>query len=108
MIDTGQTSVTQIEVPIKMSATPVVEAKKTESWSAAIQNLGALAAVVSLTLADKISGEVASGMILAITGVIALPALRRSGSAGAGAIGTIGVVALCWPAIKFLPFGLFR
>ena len=67
--------------------------KPTHPWAAAVQNLAALAAIVALSLTDKISGEVASGMILAVTGVIALPALRKNG----GDIGTVGVLALASP-----------
>ena len=67
-----------------MTATP---------W-AALQNISALAATVALALSDKITGEAALVAVLAVTGVIALPALRKGG----GTTGTLGVFALAAPA----------
>lgn len=74
---------------------PIIAARRAESWSAALQNLGALTAVTWLTLADKLSGDVAAGMILAVVGVITLPALRRNpSSAGSVGIGMLAVGAI--------------
>lgn len=83
--------------------------ERKENWSAAIQNLGALAAIVILAMADKISGEWAAGMILSVTGVIALPAVLKGGKSGpasdgpqGGNIGTIGIIALAGPGLRIV------
>lgn len=84
--------------------------ERKENWSAAIQNLGALAAIVILAMSDKISGEWAAGMILSVTGVIALPAVLKGGkSTGStsdgpqgGNIGSLGIIALAGPSIRIV------
>lgn len=81
----------------------VTQLPSSNPWAPAAQNICALAAIVSLALADKINGEVASGMILAVTGVIALPALRKGGAGHhAGTLGCLTFAAPAWRAVTLL------
>lgn len=76
-----------------LSPQTVIAAVPRNPWPAAIQNILALAAVVTLTLSDKINGNTASVMILAIIGVIALPAVMTKGKTGLGSVGIFALVA---------------
>ncbi len=66
-------------------------------WPAALQNITALIVTGYLAQTQVIPGQMAGGMILAILGVIAIPALKAPKTGQTmippGTTGTLGIVA---------------
>lgn len=96
-------------ISVRTSDDVPVVVRVEQAHGAMLQNLGAIAAIVSFVLTGHISGEVGLGAIMVVAGIIAYPGMRKNGTSAL--IGSIGVLSGAWELLRSfhaaIPFAVF-